>query len=212
MKLSCSTDDLLGRVVIEVAPQGQDGVPPVRRLWVDGRNRWEHAGRSGLACILLLDRFIGEICALQPPCDLPTAAALRRFLEPRAVQVVATPAAPLPSPEGARTATVGRARHGGAGYSIRLAPDTQLRSTIGMDQAVLASNLRTLLRPDQNEAILELALAVLFAGNLFIGTIMAAAADFPDFGPHRRDALAAVLGQVGIALVFVDAPDRKDGP
>ncbi|WP_419899213.1 hypothetical protein [Roseomonas sp. USHLN139] len=200
MKIAFATDDLLGQSVIEARAEANDGIPAVPRLWVDGRLRWNHPSRTALACVLLLDGCISQSISLDPGCDPAMAAAIRRFLRPRAVQIVsgATPA--LPPPPASRMAVIGRARDTDGGFALRLAPDTQLRSIVEPDRAVLASNLRTLLKPGQPEAWLELALAVLYAGNLYIDAIRVDRSDLSWLGPARCLALTEALAEAGIAL------------
>lgn len=203
MKIVFGTDEALGRVIINATAQGCDGVPAVSTLWVDSRNRWIRPQQLAVAAVILFERFIGEILALEPACCPITAATIRRFLEPKAVQVISNGESPISQAEGAREALIGKVRRYRKGFLVRLATDTQVRTTVDVDEAVFACNIRAIIPPYQTDTVIELALAVIFSGNLYLDRIVADRSDFSYLSDSRLAVLIELVACAGIELRFV---------
>ena len=200
MKITRSEDAANGRTLYGLEPQEDDGHPPVRQLWIDGRLLWSFPDHCCIAEALLVHNHASGPISFSAPCRPATADALRRLFAPRWVPVASLTLTPEPPPTGSRDVVLGRLRGAVPGFPVDLAPDSGFRTTLDMERAHFASNLRTLLRPGQSETVLALALTVLFAGMLDVRRIIIDRDDFPGYSDPALAALRAALNTVIIDL------------
>lgn len=203
MKITRSEDAVLGRILLDIEPQEYDGLPLTKQIWIDGKALWSFADHACIAEALFLHSYVSGPLSFSTTCMPFTADALRTLFAPRSVPVTTLSLAPRQPPVGGQTIVIGRiARENRApgAFTVELGSSARFRTILDMDRAVIASNLRMLLRAGEPEAKMALGLAVLFAGNFDVRRIIVARSDLPMFSAAALSSLQTALRGVNIDL------------
>lgn len=199
MKITLGIDDAAGQVTLAATPGVYDGRLPVPRLWIDGRLRFKNADRLCIAQALLFMGYMGGPVTFSAPCSTAVANALRGFLAPRTIPIQSVTLESRNAPVGGRTASLSEASTDE--FAVRLAPEGRFRTVFDAEQAVFASNLRTLRRETEGDLLLVLALAIMFAEDLDLRQIAIRPEDAAILNEQAIAALREAMRLTNLALV-----------